>query len=67
MTENDLPLLLSYRRAGGLLDCSIDTIKRRIKDGSLEKRKVGRLSRVTTASVLALANPDPQPVTDPAE
>jgi hypothetical protein len=65
MTENDLPLLVSYKRAGDLLDISVDSVKRRVKEGLLAKRKVGRLSRVTTASVLALANSE-EP-TEPVE
>jgi hypothetical protein len=67
MSDHDeLPLLMSFKRAGYVLACSTDTIKREIRRGRLEKRKVGRLSRVTTESVLALVN-SKRPLTETVE
>jgi hypothetical protein len=61
MSNNALPLWVSYKRAGHLLDCSIDTIKRRVADGLLERKKFGRLNRIRTESLLRLGDAEPQP------
>lgn len=51
---------ISIREAADLLGVSVDTIRRRIADGSLPAERVGpRLLRVDPADVKALAQPVP--------
>ena len=45
------PALVSMNDAASVLGVSISTIKRRVKDGSLPVRRVGRVLRVDMAAL----------------
>lgn len=53
--------LLSTRKVAEILDCSIDTVRRRIEDGTLTASRVGRLVRVHADSVARIAPPQRLP------
>jgi excisionase family DNA binding protein len=49
------PVAVRYRTAAGLLECSESTVRKMVREGKLEKVKVGDDERVTTKSIKALA------------
>ena len=54
MSIDELPALLRAGECAVLLDCSISVVYKLIRDGRLEHRKLGRLTRVPRSSLAAL-------------
>ena len=57
MTELDDRLLVSIKETARLLDIGHSTVWSLLARGQLEKVKIGRSTRITRESVLALAKP----------
>jgi excisionase family DNA binding protein len=54
----DAPLLLTYKQAGALLNCSKRTIENLVANGSLVRRKIGNLARIPRTSIEAFLRKD---------
>ncbi|HBE72445.1 MAG TPA: hypothetical protein DDW52_30295 [Planctomycetaceae bacterium] len=66
-TMNSDPLpeaeLLTASQVADLLQCSVSTVERRTKDGTIPSLKLGRLRRYTRVSILAMAGLPPEQLT----
>lgn len=55
-----LPMLLSVKKAIEVSGLSRSEIYRRLSDGTLKRRKVGRSTMIPTASLVAMVNNLPE-------
>lgn len=65
MNSDPLPEaeLLTASQVADLLQCSVSTVERRTKDGTIPSLKLGRLRRYTRVSILAMAGLPPEQLT----
>lgn len=65
-TNADSCTFLTIKQAAVYLQVSVHTIRRRIQDGSLRAYRVGKLLRIRTDTLEALAEPVARPKEVPA-
>lgn len=58
-------LAFSYREVAERLGCSVSTVERRVKDGTLKAVRFGRLRRIPADQVSAFLGADTGPDHDP--